>query len=126
MSTIDRWLNWTPSQTPIIENSPEMEPSKPTKPTFEGFEGSVSMENPIIRVPEPDLAEPCGPVTRQSTGGPEALPPLGTLDEHGYASLTVDDLPELEQRLRLSGWKVERRVDTLFCWSRSGRKPRVQ
>jgi hypothetical protein len=38
--------------------------------------------------------------------------------------MTVEDLPELEYRLRLSGWKVERRGEQLIC--RSGRKARVQ
>jgi len=37
--------------------------------------------------------------------------------------MTVEDL-ELEYRLRLSGWKVERRGEQLIC--RSGRKARVQ
>jgi hypothetical protein len=38
--------------------------------------------------------------------------------------LTIEDLPELERRLRLSGWKVERRGDELICWT--GKKPRIQ
>lgn len=40
--------------------------------------------------------------------------------------MTLADLPELERRLRLSGWRVERRGDRLICRSQSGRKPRVQ
>ena len=42
--------------------------------------------------------------------------------ERGY--LTVADMPELERRLRLSGWRVERIGNDLRCWT--GRKPRYQ
>jgi hypothetical protein len=41
------------------------------------------------------------------------LPPLGA----GRSVLTVADLPELERRLRLSGWKVSRRGNELICTS---------
>jgi hypothetical protein len=41
------------------------------------------------------------------------LPPLGA--QRGV--LTVADLPELERRLRLSGWKVKRRGYELVCTS---------
>jgi hypothetical protein len=36
----------------------------------------------------------------------------------------VQDMPELERRLRLSGWKVERVGNDLRCWT--GKKPRYQ
>lgn len=48
--------------------------------------------------------------------------PLGSLKEQGELVLTMKDVPDLERRLRLSGWKVERVGDELRCWS--GRKPR--
>jgi len=50
--------------------------------------------------------------------------PLGRKNDLGELMLTLEDLPELEDRLRLSGWKVERRGCQLIC--RSGRKARVQ
>lgn len=40
--------------------------------------------------------------------------------------LTVVDIPELEKRLRLSGWNVERRGNELICWPKTQRKPRIQ
>jgi hypothetical protein len=52
------------------------------------------------------------------------LPPLGSRNERGEMVLTVADLPELERRLRLSGWKVTRRGDELICVS--GRKAWIQ
>jgi hypothetical protein len=52
------------------------------------------------------------------------LPRLGRKNDVGEMVMTVEDLPELESGLRLSGWKVERRGDQLIC--RSRRKPRVQ
>ena len=48
--------------------------------------------------------------------------PLGA--ERGY--LILDDMPELERRLRLSGWKTERRGNELICWTPGRRKPRIQ
>lgn len=47
------------------------------------------------------------------------LLPLGRKNDLGELVMTVDDLPELEHRLRLSGWKVERRGYQLIC--RTGR-----
>ena len=44
--------------------------------------------------------------------------------ERGY--LTVGDMPELQRRLELSGWKAERRGNQLVCWSFVHRKPRIQ
>ena len=35
--------------------------------------------------------------------------------------LTLKDLPELELRLKLAGWQVERRGDELHCKSRNTR-----
>jgi len=50
----------------------------------------------------------------------QQVQPLGA--ERGV--LTLADMPELEHRLRLSGWKVERRDRQLIC--RTGRRVRVQ
>lgn len=44
--------------------------------------------------------------------------------ERGY--LTLENLPELQRRLELSGWNTDRRGDQLVCWSKTGRKPRIQ
>ena len=51
-------------------------------------------------------------------------PTLGSRNERGELILTVADLPELEQRLRLQGWKVVRRGNELVCTSRQ--KARIQ
>jgi hypothetical protein len=51
-------------------------------------------------------------------------PPLGRKNDLGEAVMTIEDLPELEYRLRLSGWKVERRGYQLIC--RSATRPRIQ
>jgi len=45
-------------------------------------------------------------------------PPLGRRNDKGELVLTVEDLPELEHRLRLSGWRVTRRGNELICTSR--------
>lgn len=45
------------------------------------------------------------------------LPPLGRRNARGEMVLTVEDLPEIERRLRLSGWKVTRRGNELICTS---------
>jgi hypothetical protein len=65
--------------------------------------------------------EPSPPVTT-STPAPDPVwdPPLGA--ERGV--MTIADLPELERRLRLSGWKVARRGNELICTS--GRKAWIQ
>jgi len=52
MSTISRWLDWTPSRGQIMETFPSMEPTKPTKPSFDGFVGSVQRETPIMQGPD--------------------------------------------------------------------------
>lgn len=60
---------------------------------------------------------------REQLKGSQTEPePLGA--ERGY--LTVEDMPELQRRLELSGWKTERRGDQLVCWTPGQRKPRVQ
>ena len=44
MSTVSRWLTWTPKGTlagPIIEKTPEPKPPKTPKPSFEGFAGAT-------------------------------------------------------------------------------------
>ncbi|HLG98240.1 MAG TPA: hypothetical protein VKX49_18130 [Bryobacteraceae bacterium] len=53
MSTVSRWLNWTPSQPQIIQDSPKTEVTKLTKRSSDSFVSSLSAENPIIRAPEP-------------------------------------------------------------------------
>lgn len=40
--------------------------------------------------------------------------------------LTIEDIPDPQRRLEISGWKVERRGDELICWSAPQRKPRIQ
>lgn len=48
-------------------------------------------------------------------------PPLrGRLNHRGEMVLTIQDLPELERRLRLSGWRVRRHGDELICTSPGG------
>ena len=64
----------------------------------------------------------------ESTADPIWTPPLGRENDRGELVLTVADLPELERRLRLSGWKVERITgkygSELVCYT--GKKPRIQ
>jgi len=60
--------------------------------------------------PEPQPAE--------SAPDPIWGPPLGRRNAKGEFVLTVEDLPELAYRLRLSGWKVTRRRNELICASR--------
>ena len=45
-------------------------------------------------------------------------PPLGRRNDRGEMTLTGADLPELERRLQLSGWRVTRRGNELTCISR--------
>jgi hypothetical protein len=45
------------------------------------------------------------------------LLPLGRKNGRGELVLTLADLPELERRLRLSGWRVQRRGNELICTS---------
>jgi hypothetical protein len=42
---------------------------------------------------------------------------LGGLNDCGEAVITLAELPGLEERLRASGWKVERVGDELRCWT---------
>jgi hypothetical protein len=55
---------------------------------------------------------------------PRPYPLLGRKSDSGEMVITIEGLPELQHRLRLSGWKVERLGMQLIC--RSGRKPRIQ
>ena len=70
--------------------------------------------------PEPSPAE--------SALDPIWDPPLGRRNDQSEMVLSVADMPELERRLRLSGWRVERVTGKygpeLRCWM--GRKPRFQ
>jgi hypothetical protein len=51
------------------------------------------------------------------------LPPLvGRKNVRGEMVLTVEDIPELENRLRLQGWKVKRQGAELICTSPGGLK----
>lgn len=52
-----------------------------------------------------------------------AISPLSRSNGGRGLVLTLEDLPELERRLRVSGWHVERRGNELVCTSR---KVRVQ
>lgn len=83
--------------------------------------GGIAQEEPMRH-----LCNTPGPVERiEAERRPtesEELPLLGV--ERGY--LTLDNLPELQKRLELSGWKVERRYDQLICWMSGHRKPRIQ
>jgi hypothetical protein len=54
----------------------------------------------------------------ESAPDPIWTPPLGRENDRGELVLTAADLPELEHRLRLSGWKVIRRGNELVCSSR--------
>lgn len=70
----------------------------------------------LLRERHKQTLAPCG-------AGAE-LPPLGSRNERGELVLTVADLPELERRLRLSGWNVTPRGNELICTS--PRKVRIQ
>jgi hypothetical protein len=58
----------------------------------------------------------------ESAPDPIWTPPLGRENDRGEFVLTVADLPELERRLRLSGWRVARRGNELTCSSRGALK----
>jgi hypothetical protein len=126
-----------------MEASPETEPSKPSKMNSEVFEGSVSSENQIIQPtdrPEPPIPiigkspytepskpskvpQPPGPVSGMEQAIPAGLPPLaGRMNSRGQMVLTMEDIPELEERLRWQGWKVKRQGFELVCTSPGGLK----
>jgi len=132
MSTPSRWLNWTPSQRPIMETSPELEPTKPSKVASVGFDGSVSGENPIIR--PSDQPEQTSPIMEKAlyteptkpSEVTELSPLAGRKNYRGQMVLTVEDLPELENRLRAQGWKVKRQGLELVCTSPGPVAERIQ
>lgn len=78
----------------------------------------------LARVESPDTGEACvSPLPAFSSLVDVSDPiPLGARRSY----MTLAELSELERRLRLSGWRVERWGDELICRSQSGRKPRVQ
>jgi hypothetical protein len=53
-----------------------------------------------------------------------AASPLGRVNDQGERVMTLEDLPELERRLRSYGWQVERRGDQLVCRNSSPRSRR--
>lgn len=57
---------------------------------------------------------------RETVGASAELPPLGRRNARGDFVLTIEDMPELENRLRLQGWKVKRHGNELICTSRGG------
>jgi hypothetical protein len=88
---------------------------------------SVTLSAPAEPMPEPlSASESPERKSPQLVTEPESeskeLALLGA--ERGY--LTLDDMPELQRRLELAGWKVERHYDQLICWTPGRRKPRVQ
>jgi hypothetical protein len=97
--------------------------------TFEDFWMAADVKSLALRVLQRQALSLVGVETKGAKNVPretetpatgQELPPLAA--ERGY--LTVADLPELERRMSLSGWKVERRGNELLCWT--GRKPRIQ
>ena len=69
-----------------------------------------------------EINEKTQPASSTVPATPDAAIPLGA--KHGF--LTIEDIPQLQRRLELSGWKVKRRGDELICWSATQRKPRIQ
>ena len=69
----------------------------------------------------PNAATPAGALQHENCeSGP--LPHFGRVSGGRHQLvLTLEDLPEMERRLRLSGWHVERRGNELVCTS-----PRAQ
>jgi hypothetical protein len=66
----------------------------------------TSVPNQAVRlskpVDSPSATDSCGPL-------------LGRKNDRGEMVLTIQDLPELERRLRLSGWKVRHERNELIC-----------
>lgn len=69
-----------------------------------------------------EINEKTRPASSTVPAKPDAATPLGA--KNGF--LTIEDMPQLQRRLELSGWKVERRGDELICWSATRRKPKTQ
>ena len=83
MSTMSRWLTWTPKAS-IIQKTPELEPSKPSKVIFEGFEGT----NPgLFQTIEPDT------VSRKE--------PPATVQPGARTTPALRDLPQVATKLRV-------------------------
>jgi hypothetical protein len=100
---------------PVIETSPEIEPTKSSKAL--GPPGDSMVGKAVESLPSPAVPG----VDDRATPG--ELPPLvGRKNARGQMVLTFEDLPELENRLRLQGWKVRRQGDELICTSRGGLK----
>jgi hypothetical protein len=100
---------------PVIETSPEMEPTKSSKALGPPEDSMVGKA--IESLPSPAVAG----VDDRATPG--ELPPLvGRKNARGQMVLNLEDFPELENRLRLQGWKVRRHGDELICTSRGGLK----
>ena len=60
----------------------------------------------------------CSVEPAESAPDPVWDPPLGRRNDEGQTVMTIEDLPELAHRLRLSGWRVTRRGNELICTSR--------
>jgi len=95
------------------------------EPDTHPSEGGKFRFGPNTDCEKSELSEKSLPAPRGSLVETTAkLPPLGA--KRGV--LTLADLPELERRLRLSGWKVDRVAGKygpeLVCWT--GKKPRFQ
>ena len=96
-----------------------LEPARPEKENHGKTLTSAADIEPLKPIKDPD---DFGPADHEVTGAPEELHSLEV--ERGY--MTIDDLPELERRLRLSGWKVERIGNELRCWSKMKQRWRIQ
>jgi hypothetical protein len=68
MSTMSRWLNWTPSEREIILDSPKIELTKLTKRDSVSFVCAFPEENEIIRGPEAGPRPPDGCPYRLPSG----------------------------------------------------------
>jgi hypothetical protein len=70
----------------------------------------------------PSVREPGNETNEKNEISPLGeLPPLvGRRNARGEIVLTLEDLPELENRLRLQGWKVKRQGVELICTSPGG------
>ena len=53
----NKWLNWTPSDDEVTEQSAKPELTKPTKPSSVSFVSAKPGLSPIIEAPRPDATE---------------------------------------------------------------------